>query len=492
MRHLTFRLLALLTIGLCIPSCIPRGICPPPAYEPACVVTPGDLPQDIIVESPCWIVDNWWELFEDETLNGLIVQTLSNNPQYHSAYERIDAAEANAYVIQSQLFPQINLGGNVQRQKLSKTGIIPAASPVDPVVPIEGAPGIPFYFTQYEVFLNFAYDFDIWGQRRSNLKAALGEVQSRIADEGFVRLELTVAVAQAYLLLQIAYQRQEIYEKLVGLNKSYFEFVKARMYGNIDNATLANNAMNQIAAATQLLDEINLEIDQYRHQLQALVGDDYCLQLPKKTLEKLPKLPIPCDVPLHLVGHRPDIVSQLWVIQSMGNLVDAAIAGYYPDFNLTALGGFQTIHLRKFFEARSFYGFIGPAFNLPVFDGGNLDGNLMLSTSNERLAILEYNKLLIDAVQEVLDGLSRVKWFHHQHKELEGQHSLLSSNYDLVQQRIANNIGSEMDRIPSEISVLTSRDRSLQAMGNTLKAILYLIKALGGGYESPTYCEGLE
>lgn len=484
MRRSLLRITACIAIFV-MTACIPKVKAPPPAYTPCCI----ELKSDEAFAPACWIGEQWWEMFDDQQLSYLVELALQENPGYHTAFDRIDAAQSNADILRSQLYPQITFGGDLVREKLSKTGIIPANGPV-PAVPATPRSGIPFYFTQYQLNFNFLYDFDIWGQRRSMLKAALGEVQASIADEAFARLELSVAVASAYLLYQVSLERLKVRDEIAKNRERYLECVRSRAAGNLDSGIAINDAGSELSSAKQALEAVEMDADLLKHQLQALVGGNYCLEPGFNPVGHLPKVPLPNEISLNLISHRPDIISQLWLIESAGHLIDSARAGYYPDFNLTALAAQQTIHLRKLFEARSFYGFLGPAFNLPVFDGGFLDANLSLQGVNYHGAVLEYNDLLIQAVKEVLDGLSRVRHTLRQYQEYQGRDSYLLKNYDLVKSRMVNNLGSILDELGAEVNMLESRDKALVALGNTLQAILSLIKALGGGYESPIYCEG--
>ena len=195
-------------------------------------------------------------------------------------------------------------------------------------------------------------------------------------------------------------------------------------------------------------------------------------------------MPLPKDLPVHLLAYRPDITAQLWLIESAGKLIEVAKAGFYPDFNLTAIFGYQTIHLSKLFIYPSTYYNVDPAFTLPIFDGGRLLANLRGSEINYDLAILQYNELVINAVRDVLDGIAVLKNSYEQYQEFKNRRSQLEQIFNLTKLRVENNLNSNLDYLSSEQNMLVARDQEVVALGNTIQAALTLIKAVGGGYDA--------
>ena len=109
---------------------------------------------------------DWWILFNDSQLEEFILTAFVNNPTLQIAQANILKAAYNADLARAPLFPNLNWGGDVSREKLSETGIIPF-SPTGPTTGSAPTPtpagmfGIPVYFTQYETELLLTYDFDI-------------------------------------------------------------------------------------------------------------------------------------------------------------------------------------------------------------------------------------------------------------------------------------------------------------------------------------------
>ena len=441
---------------------------------------------NLLIDSEEWVPNEWWKLFYDEQLTQFILTAFVKNPTLQAAQARILLAIANADRVRSALYPYLVGSADVSIQKLSKTGVVPFGTTSIPNAP---SSEIPAYFRLYETQLNLTYDFDIWGKNRNTLRAALGEVQANIADEAFSRLQLGISVAQVYYQLQIDYKLQQIAQTLVTNREAYLSLIRDRVRDSLDNALTLLTAETNLVLARQTLLQIQGEIAVYEYQLKTFLAEDFeeAIYAINVVDQPLPIVPFPCALPLHLIAHRPDIIAQLWLIGSAGRQIEVAKAGFYPDFNISALIGFQTIHFRELFKWPSVYYNIDPAISLPIFDGGRLLANLHGSEVNYDLAIFQYNSLVLNAVKEVLDGIAVLTNAELQLKQYEEALEYQTQILQLTSLRMAHSLDSNLDYLNNEANLLNARNEEVIAFGNTLQAILSLIKALGGGYD---VCEG--
>lgn len=471
--------------------------------------SPMDIPADALsasfdqteplIDYSTYLPEDWWSLFDDPQL-GLFVETaLASHPTLEQAHAKLLLASAKADTVRSILFPNLLWGGDISRQKLSETGLIPFVEPTPgttgpapaQLAATGGKAGIPVYFTQFETEFNMAFDFDIWQKNRNTWHAALSEVQASLADEAFVRIQLSVAVAQTYYQLQIDYERLAIANRQVALNDQYVKLSQGRLKSGLDPLTNVQAAEINLASARQISLQLQGTIALNENRLRSYLAGQYDEDINSYPINQqhISKLPIPCDLPLRLIAHRPDIIAQLWLIESAGRQIEVAKAGFYPDFSINALFGFQTIHLHKLFQWPSVFFNVDPAVSLPIFDGGRLSANLLSSEVNYDLAIFQYNEKILNAVREVLDALALVRNGNEQLVEFKGKRSLQEESNRLIQLRVQNNLSSDLDAIVSESQVLTAKDLELTALGSTVQAILLLVKAVGGGFEA-SYIEG--
>lgn len=437
----------------------------------------------------------WWKIFEDEQLGELIQKSLSNNPSFQATFKKIAYTAELAKQSRSFLFPTINYGADVAREKFSQTGIIPFTSghltnpslPPGAGAPLAATGGkdlIPVYFTQYETEVSLLYDFDLWGKNRKTWESALSEVQSTISDHLFARLQLSIAVAKAYYMLQTDYQRERILKELVKARREIAKLTNQLAKGNLTTAFAVKTAETNLLNAEERVLEVSLDSALRRNEINAYLADTMEEDFKEVPiiLEGLPAVPFPENLPMHLLSRRPDITAQLFLIHAAGKQIEVAKAGFYPDLNIFAFYGYQTLHLRKLFQQKSSFFQADPAITLPLFDGGRLQANLDNSLVSYNLEILKYNELVIQAVQEVLDGLCTLDIANQEVHVFEKAASDQKELLELTLLRIQNHLDSKINEWTRLDNFLEAQEKEILAKGKRIQATLALIKAIGGGY----------
>lgn len=484
-RHLTLGLLIFYLSGCC---CLKNQAEPLTAPESALGKAVGEALEDPLLTEEGDLPSDWWLLFQDAQLTEFLLTAFAQNPTLQKAHATVLRAKYATNQVRAALFPSLMLGADVSRQKLSETGLIPFNSKSTvgsaPLVAPAGVAGIPVYFTQYETELMLTYNFDLWGKNRNTLRAALGEYQAKMADEAFIRLQMGISIAQIYYRLQIAYKREALALQLFQNQQQTANLTAQRVQSNLENEIALSTAELNATLAERVLLQVQGEIALLENELHAYLAGDFEEQiLPLDVADlPLPAVPLPQDLPLHLVANRPDIAAQLWLIESSKRLVDVAQAGFYPDFNLNALFGYQTLHLEKLFNWPSSYFNIDPALTLPIFQGGRLIANLRTSEVDYDLAILQYNQLVVNAAKEVLSSLVLLRNTKQQKESLSDRLEKQENILNLTQLRLEHHLNSELDYLKAEWNTLIARDELVEVTGEMIQALLSLIKALGGGY----------
>jgi Outer membrane protein len=223
-----------------------------------------------------------------------------------------------------------------------------------------------------------------------------------------------------------------------------------------------------------------------RQQLGALSGKgpDRGLQLAPPALQNMATPGLPADLPLNLLGRRPDIVAARWQVEAASRGVDVAKARFYPDINLSAMIGFDSLVDANPFTAASKSIAFGPAITLPIFEGGALRAGLKGEYANYELAVATYNKTLNDAYADVARQIAAI---HSIERQLPIRREALQAAeraYDLARERYRLGLVSQLTLLSSETGVLAQRQSlvALEAQRREQQVALY--KALGGGFDA--------
>jgi NodT family efflux transporter outer membrane factor (OMF) lipoprotein len=188
-------------------------------------------------------------------------------------------------------------------------------------------------------------------------------------------------------------------------------------------------------------------------------------------------------VPADLLGRRPDVVASRWRVEAAGRDIAAAKAGFYPDVNLTALIGVQSVSLSKLLESGSAIPTAGAALRLPILEGGRLRGALAGRDAEYDQAVEQYNQALSDALREVVDQLASLRSVQAQRGEADAALASAEEAYALAVTRYKAGIGSLLQVVSVEAQVLEQRALRADLHARELSLSINLVRALGGGFE---------
>ena len=210
--------------------------------------------------------------------------------------------------------------------------------------------------------------------------------------------------------------------------------------------------------------------------------------MPEATGRASAQLPIalPDYVPANLVGRRPDVVAQRWRVEAAGKNIDVAKAGFYPDINISAFLGLQSLGFAGLLSANSAMRGVAPAISLPIFEGGRLRSRLGAETANYDAAVESYNNTLVLALQSVADQIVKLKSSEKQKDQIEQALALAQKSYDIAQRGYHSGISEYLTVLNAQTVLLQQQQRMEQVNALYLDAWAQLMQALGGGLEEKT------
>ncbi|NQE47450.1 efflux transporter outer membrane subunit [Herbaspirillum rubrisubalbicans] len=420
-----------------------------------------------------WPGSDWVQQFGDAQLTALIQEALASSPNLQQARARIGAAAALAEARGAPLLPSVDAQASLIRNQFSSTSIYPP--------PYGGN-----WYNEKKAGLNVGYELDLWNKNQAALAQAISSEKAAQASEQEARLALTASIVSVYSQLAAQYAVQDILQRTVQQRSALESITAERVKTGLDSQIERNQSRTSSADARAQLEQSAGQIVLLRQQLGALTGrgPDRGLQLTPPTLQNLATPALPADLPLNLLGRRPDIVAARWQVEAASRGVDVAKARFYPDINLSAMIGFDSLIDSNPFTAASKSIAFGPAIRLPIFEGGALRAGLKGEYANYELAVATYNKTLNDAYADVARQIAAI---HSTERQLPIRREALQAAeraHDLARERYRLGLISHLTLLSAETGVLAQRQSlvALQAQRREQQVALY--KALGGGFDA--------
>ena len=417
---------------------------------------------------------DWWRGFGDERLDDLVSQALADSPSLKSAEARLQRAQASADITRAADGPQLNGSLDATRQHFSVNGIYP--NPLGGSTQNIGA-----------ARLTGSWELDFFGKNRAALESALGTANAAAADASAARLLLACNVARNYFQLARLQAQMEVAQRTLAQREETLGLVRDRVTAGLDTRLEERQSQAGIPEARQQIESLHEQIALTRNAIGALVGQPRGMQ----DLEALPltaynPVALPANLPADLLGRRADVAAARWRVEAAAKTIDVAKTEFYPNVNLTAFVGLNSLGFDNLAQGSSREWGVGPAIRLPIFDSGRLRANLRGKTADFDAAVESYNSTVVDAVREAADQAASARSIDLQQAQQRDAQSAAEAAYDIARQRYRAGLGTYLNVLTSESAVLAQRRLGVDLAARRLDTQVSLIRALGGGYSGET------
>ena len=467
--------LVLAVLAVMLSGCVERG-----GWKPAPQLAPQALAaQQALAPAPvepgAWPADEWWHAYGDPQLDALVAEALAGSPTLQMAEARLRAAQGQAIAARAARYPSTSLDASVIRQRFPVDGLYPP--------PFGGS-----YWTQSQALLDFSWELDFWGHNSALAAAARSGVQAAEADRAAARLALSTAVVRAYIQLNLQYALLDVTNDNLTQVQTIRDLTQQRVDAGLENSARVKQSEGQVALTRAAAAYVQGSIDVARHQLADLVaaGPDRGLALKRPQLSAPANIALPSVLPAELLGRRPDLAAARAQVEAAGHGVKAAEASFYPNVNLTAFAGFQSLGLSQLFNGSNAVVGGGPALSLPVFNRGALTGTLYGSQAQLDQSVARYNQTLLDSVRQVADLVSNWQALERETTEQVAALDDAQRSYDLTSQRYRAGLDNYLSVLSSQNQVLVAQGLRAELEAQRLNYSVDLVFALGGGYAPAT------
>jgi len=415
----------------------------------------------------------WWLVFDDDELNALMLTAINNNPNLKIVQSRMLGAQATQDQAEAIRYPQLNASAQAVRERLSEHSIYPP--------PLGGST-----VTMGTTSLALQWQIDWFGRERAALDAAIGQTRAAQADSQAAQVLLSASVAQQYFELAHLQAQLIIKKSLLQQSEHHASLINQRVEAGLDNSLVQHIVLADPPQILRELSQLSEKIDISRHAIAAMIGTT-----PNTTAQLMAKLPLniqvamPQEIPADLLGHRADIAASRWRVDSELEGVQVAKAAFYPNINLSAFAGFESLNLSQWINASSRTLGIGPAISLPIFDAGMLRAQMKGQALKADVAIETYNATLLNALKEVEDKLTSSRAIKTQLSEQNIALLQLNQAHKLAVSRYKAELTNYIAVLISENNLLQQQAIIIDLNARAANETVGLMLALGGGYIPP-------
>lgn len=448
-----------------------------PQIEMACDWE-SDLPPHLSGE--CSETLNWWENFNDPTLNQLMNLALEQNLDLKIAALRVLQARAEANAKKGDLYPRLDGSASYGHVYYSKdalvNGLLGTALPVD-------SNHVRRNVNFYEVGFDAEWELDFFGltaHEIAALKAHEEGVQETLCG---VWLTLTAEIAKNYFEYRLTDERVILIQQRIDHQSQGFELSQdllARGFLNDSDLLQIQSDMNTLKGEFEIVSFEKIKIE---HRLAVLLGySPGELRAYLECSNGLPGIPVHACVglPSDLLRRRPDIKKAERELAAATERIGSAIASLFPRFTLRGFVGDISTHAGSLFNPASATWFAGPQLLLPIFNSRlilqEIEYNKMVTTE----ALYNYQKTVLEALEEAENAIANFiateKKFVHLEAAADQQQNKELISKDLFDRGVIDSF----ELMKNQDLAISVYENKLQARVQLLNAYIAVYKSIGG------------
>ncbi|OZI48129.1 efflux transporter outer membrane subunit [Bordetella genomosp. 5] len=260
----------------------------------------------------------WWRVFGDQRLDGLVDLALARNLDLHIAMLRVRQARNDARLMGTILTPEFtpSATGGVTKDLA------------------HGNPSQRDYSSRFDV----GYELDLWGKYGAAIDGADWALQASQYDRRAAALTLVASVAETYWTIALLKQKVEIQARNIERASRLMALILARRQsgfaGTADTERAAQDLATQRIVARQLASQLHTT----RLGLAALLGEEAGWVNPLEPLA-LPTEPPPdvaLDQPAAVLARRPDVQAAEARLRASYSRAEVTRLQFYPTILLGA------------------------------------------------------------------------------------------------------------------------------------------------------------
>lgn len=400
----------------------------------------------------------WWKLYQDGSLNALVDRALADNQELAGAAARVKQARALSRSARGRYFPSIDIGASADRSKSRDETV-------------ENNITVP---------VDLSYELDVWGKVRRQVESSDASADATQENLNALRLTIVGEVAQTYWALRAVDADRDLLARTVGLRKKAFDLLGQQAgVGSISGLDLSRSRGE---VATAEADKFQLDQDRIElvNALAVLTGGASTgSSIAEKT--DLPSPPsIPVSVPSEMLRQRPDIRAAERRVAAANADIGAAIAAYYPSFQINGAGGLTASSLGQLFKSSALIWSIGPNVSVPIIDQKFLRDRRDAAIAAHEAASADYRQIVLDSIREVENALQASSVIVKRQNAQSEASAAARETADLSTKRFDAGLVSYLDVVDAERTRLDAERRGNAVRAERLALSVQLAKAVGG------------
>ncbi|WP_414901024.1 efflux transporter outer membrane subunit [Sphingomonas flavalba] len=428
----------------------PAALGVPDAYHAASPAgTPGDLTQ-------------WWTLFGDPVLTGLVDQALAGNLDIAQGEARLRQAREALVQARADLLPSLDASAGGGRNFDNS------------------APDT----SRLSLGADAAWQLDLFGGVRRSVEAARADSAASAYDLEAVRIAIAGEVARNYVLARQAQASLAIARDTLVTQDDNLEIAGFRVQAGLVSSLDQEQARQQRASTAASIPGLEQSFAAAANRLAVLTG-----QAPGAVTDRLtvpgaiPEGPeaVAAGIPADTLRQRPDVRGAERGLAAATARIGVARAALLPGLGISGNVGTSALRLGGLGDVIT--GGLFANLSQILFDGGRRQAAARAQQAAADGAFAAYKATVLTALEDVENGLVALRAARERETQIAISLDASTNAALLARSQYRAGLTDFRTLLDAERSLLSARDGFNQAKADAATALVQLYLALGGGWQ---------
>ncbi len=452
----------------------------PPAYKETSVTgTTGGANWTAAQPNDAVIRGNWWEGFNDPTLNDLEEKGTASNQNIAAAAANFLAARALVREARSQYFPTAGTSPSIvnERPSPAQFGGLQTGTSSTGGITVKS-------YTDFSLPFDATWEPDLWGRVRNTVKSNMAAAQASAADLQNVRLSEQAELAADYYELRAQDSLKQIFDSTVTAYQDAYDMNASLYRTGVGTDEALAQAEAQLGAAQAQDTNLGILRAQYEHAIAVLVGQPAStFSLPAASVQATAPA-IPVGMPSQLLERRPDIAAAERAMAQANAQIGVAKSAYYPNLVLSATGGLGNSSITDWFTWPSRFWSVGPTLAETIFDAGLRAATMQQYRAMYDQTVANYRQTVLTSFQQVEDNLAALRLLSQDIQQQDAAVEAAGRSLQEATARYKAGLDPYLNVISAQTIVLAGQQTAVTFRMQQMVASVGLIKAIGGGWDA--------
>jgi NodT family efflux transporter outer membrane factor (OMF) lipoprotein len=410
---------------------------------------------------------DWWRGYHSMELIALVEFAQAANFDIAIAVAQIEQADAQVRIDNAALFPLIDLNASPPTASNGRSG---GSS--------SGSGGRVF-----STSLSASYMIDFWGKNQSIVVADEESAVASRYNREVVTLTAISAVANTYFQILEAQDRRRILRENLDAATRILNLIRQQFNAGTASAISVAQQEALVGQVRASIPPVEETLHQSFAALAVLIG-----RAPERvdirggSMDNISIPRITPGLPSELLNQRPDLRQAEAQLAAANYDVRSARAAFFPSIKLTAESGFQSVALQTLFGPGAWFYTAAASLTQPVFDGGQLQGQLEKQVAVRKQLLQAYRKAVLSAFSDVEKALIAVQQTTLQEQYEREAVRASQTAFNLSEQQLREGTVNLVNLLQVEQTLFQAEDTLAQIQFSRLQATVGLFQALGGGW----------